>query len=49
MIIRNNGYIEDKAIAMLGLSVNSLQHLEIHSCIGVTDKGVISLQQFKNG
>ncbi|CAG2112409.1 unnamed protein product [Medioppia subpectinata] len=47
-VIKSNGYIEDKALEMLGICSQSLKHLEIISCIGVTDKGVLSLTQLKN-
>jgi hypothetical protein len=46
-IIKDNGYIDDKAILMLSFCKNSLTHLEIISCIGVTDNGVISLTQLE--
>ncbi|XP_054153720.1 ATP synthase subunit s, mitochondrial-like [Oppia nitens] len=47
-IIANNGYIEDSAIEMLGICKQGLRHLEIISCIGVTDKGILSLTQLEN-
>jgi len=46
-IINNNGYIEDQAISMLSYLKDTLTHLEIISCIGVTDQGVKSLVELQ--
>ncbi|RWS07367.1 ATP synthase subunit s: mitochondrial-like isoform X1 [Dinothrombium tinctorium] len=47
IIIKRNHYLDDEALARLSFVKHSLKHLEIVSCSGVTEEGVISLKHLE--